>query len=122
MIVYGHNMKNGSMFAGLLKYETPSFYETPGNELFYVYTGTQMKIYQIFSVYISEPVSDTYTYNFSDAKGLQQYAQNMKSKSMYDMKVDVSEATQVMTFSTCTADGSQRVIVHGTYVGATELN
>ena len=121
IIIYGHNMKNGSMLAGLNKYLTPSFYQTEGNDTFYIYTENKLLEYKIFTVYVSEPISDTYTYNFTNATALQEYAQSMKKLSYYNTGVEVSSATQIVTFSTCTGDGTQRVIVQGTFIKETPL-
>lgn len=121
VIIYGHNMKTGSMFGGLSKYLTPSFYQQEGNDVFYIYTGNKLLEYKIFSVYISEPVSDTYTYNFSSNSALRAYAESMKQLSSYNTGVDVSTATQIVTFSTCTGDGKQRVIVQGTFINESPL-
>ena len=79
-------------------------------------------MYRIFSAYISEPVSDTYTFNFSSKDGLRQYAADMKANSLYPTDVDITQTTQVVTLSTCTKDGSRRFIIHGTYVGKMALN
>lgn len=122
VILYGHNMKNGSMFGQLPNYSDYSFWNTTGNEVFYIYTENKIMMYTIFSAYISEPVSDTYTFNFSSFDGLREYATNMKNNSIYDTNVDVSQTTQVVTLSTCTRDGSQRFIIHGTYTGQTSLD
>lgn len=121
VIIYGHNMKNGSMFGGLLKYLTPSFYQATGNDKFYIYTENKLLEYKIFSVYISDPVSDTYTFNFTTNSALRNYAESMKELSSYNTGVDVSSATQVVTFSTCTGDGEQRVIVQGTFINESPL-
>ena len=59
-----------------------------------------------------------YTCNFGTASQLQEYASTVKSYSLYDTGVDVSSATQVVTFSTCTGDGARRIIVQGIYVGS----
>ena len=68
--IYGHNMKNGSMFGQLRKYKTKDYYEQ--NPYFYIYTpdGKEVK-YQIFAVCIVEDTSKSYTrfYN-SDAEYL----------------------------------------------------
>ena len=121
VIIYGHNMKNGSMFAGLSKYLTPAFYQTVGNDTFYIYTENKLLEYKIFSAYISEPISNTYTYNFTNATSLQAYAKSMKELSSYNTGVDVSSTTQVVTFSTCTGDGTQRIIVQGTFINESPL-
>ena len=122
VIIYGHNMKNGSMLAGLSKYLTPSFYSIDGNDVFYIYTDNVLREYRIFSAYISEPVSGTYTYNFGSLSALREYAASMKALSAYNMNVDVSNTTQVITFSTCTSNGEQRIIVQGTFVGESALD
>lgn len=121
VIIYGHNMNNGSMFGMLHKYQSAQFYNTEGNDLFYIYTENKIMKYRIFSVYICDPVSDTYTFNFSSLPSLRQYAADMKALSMYQTDVDVTESTQVVTLSTCTANGDQRLIVHGVYVDEAPL-
>lgn len=46
--IYGHNMKNGSMFAQLLKYKDDSFYKE--HPYFYIYTPDgKVRTYEIFS-------------------------------------------------------------------------
>ena len=121
IIIYGHNMRNCAMFGKLKNYQDYSFWNNSGNDVLYIYTGNVIKEYKIFSCYISEAISDTYTFNFPTLESMRDYAVNMKAKSMYDTGVDVSTATQVITLSTCTNDGEQRFIVHGMYVGEASL-
>ena len=121
IIIYGHNMRNGAMFGKLKNYQDYSFWNNSGNDVLYIYTGNVIKEYKIFSCYISEAISDTYTFNFPTLESMRDYAVNMKAKSMYDTGVDVSTATQVITLSTCTNDGEERFIVHGMYVGEASL-
>ena len=90
--------------------------------VFYIYTEDVIRKYKIFTVYVTDPVSNTFTFNFSNLTGLREYAKVVKAESLYDTGVDVSNATQVVTFSTCTDDSKQRVIVSGTYVGESKLD
>ena len=46
----------------------------------------------------------------------------VKDKSVYDTGVDISKTTQVVTFSTCTNNSKQRLIVSGTFTGETKLD
>lgn len=117
IIIYGHNMRNGSMFGKLSRYDSESFYYAEGNDTLFIYTENKMIQYRIFSAYVSEPISDTYTFNFSTTASLQDYAKSMKSLSLYDTGVNVDDVSQVITLSTCTNDGSKRFIVQGAYVG-----
>lgn len=118
VIIYGHNMKNGSMFAKLAYYKNESFYRQQGNDVFYIYTGDEIREYRIFDAFENDPEGYVYTCNFGTASQLQEYASTVKSYSLYDTGVDVSSATQVVTFSTCTGDGERRIIVQGIYVGS----
>lgn len=119
VILYGHHMKNDGMFAPLKYYirNGSAYYNTEGNDIFYIYTGNRIIQYKIFSIHEDEPISPTYTYNFPDLTSLREYAQQMKDLSIYDTGVDVDNATQVVTLSTCTATGDGRIIVQGVYVG-----
>ena len=121
VIIYGHNMKNGSMFAGLTNYKNESFYNQSGNDVFYIYTGDKVREYRIFSAFENDPHGYVYTCNFKTPQQLQEYAGTVKSYSLYDTKVDVSQASQVVTFSTCTSDGERRIVVQGIYVGERAL-
>jgi sortase B len=124
VILYGHHMKNDGMFAPLKYYLNggASYYNIEGNDLFYIYTENRIIQYRIFSVHEDEPVSPTYTYNFPTLAQLREYAQQMKELSIFDTGVDVSNATQIVTLSTCTATGDNRIIVQGVYVGEGTLN
>lgn len=122
VIIYGHNLKNNSMFAPLLKYQDEAFYFSDNNDTFLIYTEDKLKQYRIFSVYVSDSISDTYSFNFGSQAALQKYANTMKAKSIYDTGVDVDNISQVITLSTCTNDTTRRVIVQGAYVSEAPLN
>ncbi|MBO5459109.1 MAG: class B sortase [Lachnospira sp.] len=120
VIIYGHNMRNGSMFGQLPKYESESFYMAEGHDSFFIYTGNKIMQYRIFSAYITDAVSDTYSFNFSTKGSLQEYAGNMKALSIYDTGVNIEDVSQVVTLSTCMSyipGSDQRFIVQGTYIG-----
>ncbi|MGN1147559.1 MAG: class B sortase, partial [Lachnospiraceae bacterium] len=48
-VLYGHNMKNGTMFASLHYYEDPQFFEE--YPYVYIYTEEKVLVYQIFAAY-----------------------------------------------------------------------
>jgi len=122
LIIYGHNMNDGSMFGKLSRYQSYSWYRSEGYDRFYIYTGDVIREYKIFTVYVTDPISDTFTFNFSSASALRDYAERVSEQSIYDTGVDVSDATQIVTFSTCTGDSTQRLIVSGTYVGQAKIS
>ncbi len=122
VLIYGHNMNSGAMFGSLSRYQNPGFYQTEGNDVFYIYTEDVIRKYKIFTVYVTDPISDTFTFNFSNLAGLREYAKNVQAESLYNTGVDVSNTTQVVTFSTCTNNSKQRLIVSGTFVGESKLD
>lgn len=122
VIVYGHNMYDGSMFAKLARYKEESFFMDDANTVFYIYSENKRYTYRIFSVYETSPTSDTYDINFKTLNDMRTYANAMKKKSMYTCGVTVGSATQIMTFSTCTSDSQRRVIVHSILIGANNID
>lgn len=48
-VLYGHNMKNGSMFHSLLQFEDESFFRE--NPSFYIYTPDGNYMYEVFAAY-----------------------------------------------------------------------
>lgn len=115
--IYGHNMKNGSMFGQLRKYKSVDFYKK--NPYFYIYTpdGKEVK-YQVYAVCIVEDTSETYKKFYTDAKDYLTYLKYIKKISRYDTGVKVTEKSQLVSLSTCTnVSETQRLVVHGVKVG-----
>ncbi len=111
--IYGHNMKNGSMFGKLRQYKQKSFYEE--NPCFYIYTpeGAEYK-YQIFAVTVIEDSPEYYRKIFADEQDFGAYLKQVQKKSLYDTGVAVTERSKVVALSTCTnVTKTQRLIVHG---------
>jgi sortase B len=61
--IYGHNMKNGSMFGGLRKYKSQEYFEAHRN--FYIYTPEKVNMYEVFSAYTTDAYGFTYDFEFS---------------------------------------------------------
>ncbi len=113
-IIYGHNMKNGSMFGLLKKYYDEEFYQ--GNEFFTIYTETQAYRYEIFSAHTVPETDEIYTIWYAPGDQAAEYEEfigRMKRGSWYDTGVNVSGKDRVITLSTCTASDETRFVVHG---------
>ena len=117
--IYGHNMKNGSMFGQLRKFKTKDYYEQ--NPYFYIYTpdGKEVK-YQIFAVCIVEDTSRSYTRFYNSDEEYVYYLKYLKSIARYDTGVEVNAESKVVSLSTCTnVSETQRLLVHGVKIGET---
>lgn len=108
-IVYGHNMKNGSMFAGLLNYRKNEFYQN--HKTFSVYTEDGEVMYEIFAIYTTSPDSDTYDVWFADSEEYAQWLQSMYSQSVVRPEIVLDEQTSVITLSTCVNNSVDRLVI-----------
>lgn len=108
-ILYGHNMKNLSMFGSLKKYKTEDFYGD--NQYFTIYTETTAYRYRIFA-YRDVPETDAvYTVGFAPNDEFAEFINEMIRNSYEDTGVDVTKDDKVMTLSTCSTEGN-RFVVH----------
>ncbi len=114
-IIYGHNMKNGSMFGLLRYYKEASYYA--GNEYFWIYTPQGNYRYKIFSCYEPMAVSETYSWWDGPCDEYTAYLSKIQSYSKYSTGVSVGPSDKIVTLSTCTSRGSDyRFVVHGKLV------
>ncbi|MFI3213182.1 MAG: class B sortase [Eubacteriales bacterium] len=112
-IIYGHNMKNDSMFGSLSAYQSEDFYkEYP---YFYIYTPDSIATkYQLVAV--SEvSITDTtrYTQNFSSTEIFDSYIDTLIKTSYYNTNTPIDTNSSIITLSTCTASDNMRFIVQG---------
>ena len=112
-IIYGHRMKDGSMFRHLQDYEEKAFWES--NPYFYIYTPDGREItYHIYSAGQVEDTSDTYLTSFESEEAYQSFLNMTKEASLYDTGVELNAQSAIVTLSTCTsASDNHRFVVRG---------
>ncbi len=112
--VYGHNMKDGSMFGQLRHYEEEDFYkENPG---FYISTPEGCSYYQIYSCHLApvEGQEESYAISFTDEEEYKAFQEKVKEKSFYDTGVLPDAEQRTVTLMTCNQAGyDYRLLVHG---------
>ena len=105
VILHGHHMKDGQMFADLLKFENVEFckkhpviqFDTLENE-------GKWKVFAIFKTNtLSEHggIFDYYITNFISKSEFNQYIKEVKRRSLIDFPADVKYTDQLLTLSTC---------------------
>lgn len=106
IIIYGHNMKNGTMFGTLQYYLDKDYYY--GHRRISFDTLYKRKVYEIAVVglsKISEEGQDTFKYyNFLNAKNkkaFKKYVENIKKLEAYDTGTDLKYGDKLITLSTC---------------------
>ena len=109
-IIYGHNMKNGSMFADLKNYREQSYLED--HPYIYIDLADGSHCYQIFSCH-EAPVTDiSYTIGYAADDVYASFLDEITASSLYDTGVTAGVDDSVITLSTCTSNDANRFVVH----------
>ncbi|MCC8152126.1 MAG: class B sortase [Lachnospiraceae bacterium] len=119
-IIYGHNMKNGSMFGSLKKYRREEdFYES--NPCFTIYTESAAYRYQIFSYEEVKDDSEIYTVGYQPYEIYQSLIDAMVAGSMNNTGITPDCSDRIVTLSTCTSTGDNyRFVLHAVLVDQAE--
>ncbi len=111
-LVYGHNMKNLSMFGKLKYYKTQEgYYDT--HQYFQIFSKNKVMRYQVFSYQEVPVTSFVYTEHHSSARVL---ANRLSATSMVSTELDIQDSDKIITLSTCTADDEYRFVVSAVLV------
>lgn len=111
--IYGHNMKNGSMFGRLREYKSAEFCKE--HPYFYIYTPDgKESTYQIFAVSIVKDVSESYTKYFANDTEFENYLAYTRKSSLYQTDVETDASSTIVSLSTCTnVSPDERLLVQG---------
>ena len=114
--IYGHNMKNGSMFGSLKKLlNDETLYDK--DPYIYVYLPGYIYRYKIFSYYKDKPDSKMY-WTADTLQEYRQYIRDALSLSVRECNVETSEDNNMVTLVTCSGsgEGKMRFFVHGEFI------
>lgn len=111
LIIYGHNMKNGSMFATVTKYKKRDYWEAHPTVEFETADG--VKQFAIFAA-VRLKMDDSW-YSFHIAGTEEEFTKQIdriKKKALYDTGITPAYGTQLLTLSTCYgADKDDRILI-----------
>lgn len=102
-VLYGHNMKNGSMFAGLHHYADTEFFEL--YKEISIYTPETKYTYEIFGAYTYDDRHILSSFNFENSKICNDYIEDIFNRK--DMSANfreenkLTEDSKILTLSTC---------------------
>lgn len=104
LTIYGHKMKDGSMFAALQDYKKESFFKKHPTIVFD--TITEHHSYEIVAVFLTTATKGQgFTYhtfvNAADEAEFDTFVSNCKALSLYDTGVDAEYGDKLITLSTC---------------------
>lgn len=119
-VLYGHNMKNGTMFKTLHYYEGSEFFEA--NRYIYVYTPETVFVYEIYAACEFSNAHLLYSYDFTVEEGIEAFltdladARGMNNHVMEEL--ELPEEKHLITLSTCISNKpNNRWLVVGVLLG-----
>lgn len=118
-VIYGHNLKNGSMFATLRKVVTSEWYINYDNKYIQMSTIKYNIVWEVFSVY-TIPVTTDYIKVKFNTDSFNEFISMIKGRSEHDFGVNIDENDKILTLSTCTANSTKRIVLHAKLVSIEE--
>lgn len=117
-IIHGHNMRSGTMFGTLDRYEDEAFFQE--HKSIILYTKQCQRNYEVIAVFRSQVFKKTDTvfkfYKFFQADTEEEFSDfydNIKEMSLYDTGVTAEFGDRFLTLSTCSyhVDNGRFVVV-----------
>ena len=109
-VIYGHYMKNGTMFSALSGYKAQSFYDEHPTAL--LVTPAGIYCVQFFSGYVSDTASSAWQQDFS-AEEYEQWLEELVERSCFSSDISPTAEHRVLTLSTCSYEfENARFVLH----------
>lgn len=111
-IIYGHHMKNGTMFSGLSKYKKQQYYEEHPSGLLITPECT----YRIdfFAGYVAGTDEKAWNIGFQSDEEFEAWIKETKKKSWIESPLSPAVTDRVLTLSTCSYEfDNARFVLHG---------
>lgn len=110
LIVYGHNMKDGSMFGTLKKWRDGKYFHE--HKFIEIYTEKEKRVYLIFAVREVSSNMDLLHYKL-DGFTNEEYIQDARNNNIHFREFeDQYKNNQIMTLSTCMSNDAKRLIIN----------
>lgn len=110
-ILYGHNMKNGSMFANVCRFKERSYYDS--HPYGWVYTSDAVYRLDFFSV----AVTDWHDEIYNGFRSLDEWTPHLKEISRIYEEVELTEQDRLVLLSTCSYEfDNARTVLTGRLV------
>lgn len=112
-IIFGHNMYySGIMFGTLYKTKQANWYTNLDNQIITFNTLYENIEWRIFSLYVLPVTNDYLIANFSTEEKYQNFLNTITERSIYNFGVPVRTNDKILTLSTCSNNGKNRLVIH----------
>ena len=114
-ILYGHCMKDGSMFQSLGKWEGPEFFYSSDRTIL-LYLPDETRVYEIFAVErVNALDSRVYRTDYTADEVWEAALRETLHKSQHGTDLELTAQSEVLTLSTCIGE-MNRLVVHAVCV------
>ena len=122
-VIYGHNMRNGTMFSTLNEYAAQEYFES--HPTMYLITPSEGYIVKIFAVFTASPKeinsgTSPWQVEWSDNSDFAAWLTHAAKRSIIMSNVTVNSDDRILTLSTCTDSGKKRFLVIGKLTAVNE--
>jgi len=111
IVIYGHNMKDKSMFGTLKTILNKNWYENKENYIIDFVTEYEYQQYHVFSIYQIEKEDYYIKTNFNNNEYLT-FLNTIKNRSIKNFNIELSGNDTILTLSTCSNNNKSRIVLH----------
>lgn len=109
-VLYGHNMKNGSMFQNLHRFEDGDYFDE--NRYIYIYLPDKALVYEIYGACEFHNALLPYRYDFDTVGGTEEFLNDLKNSdgagNHFREELNIPEDGKLLTLSTCVAGQNEK--------------
>ncbi len=102
LVIYGHNMKNGTMFTDLVNYKDKAYWEE--HQIINFDTMAEFSEYQVMYAFAFDTDNETFCYNDYTDMTEEKFAEFMtecEKRMAYDTGIRAEYGDEILTLSTC---------------------
>ena len=111
-IIYGHHMKDGTMFSGLAKYKKQTYYEEHPEGL--LITPERTYRIEFFAGYVASVEDPSWMIGFESDEDFEMWLKEAKKRSWFTSSLFPAVTDKILTLSTCSYEfDNARYVLHG---------
>ena len=116
-VIYGHNMRDGSMLAQLHNYDNEKLFK---DGIVKIMTDEGTFVYKMFSIHVPHETVYYFRTEFSGTDDYYNFILGLQNMSKYQTDIVLKPTDHVLTLSTCvnaTVSSDYRFVVHAVLIG-----
>ena len=112
IVIYGHNMRDESMFGSLKNILNEEWYNNTENKNITFLTEKGNYIYKVFSIYKIESEDYYIKTNFKNDEDYEKFLNTIKNRSIKNFDINLNINDKIITLSTCANNNKYRIVLH----------